>query len=68
MKEKDEISIQFVFIPDEGIHGRLVESNNYYCVVEYSEFGILHREIFDEDDVIYLDEISIPIYQEGEGD
>ena len=68
MQEKDEISIQFVYIPDEGIHGRLIQTNGWYCTVEWSEDGILHQEVFEEDDVVYLDEINIPIYQEGEDD
>jgi hypothetical protein len=60
----DEIAIQFVFIPEFNVYGRLVESNNYYCIVEFELNHILHRQMFDEDDVIYLKEINIPIEEQ----
>jgi len=66
LRNHDEISVQFVYIPDEEIYGRVVDSNNYYTVVEYERVGIIHREMFEDEDLIYLDEITIPIYKEEE--
>lgn len=66
MIDEDGLRVQFVYIPDEDIHGILVDENPYYCFVEYSRNGILHREVFDQEEVVYLKEIHIPITTEGE--
>lgn len=64
MQEDSEISVQFVLILDERLFGKVIDSNNYYTVVEFEKHGILHREMFEDDDLIYLDEITINIETE----
>jgi hypothetical protein len=67
MYDEDGIRVQFVYLPSEGVQGILIEETPYYCIVEWSALGILHREIFDQDDIIYTKEIIIPIELEGDG-
>lgn len=62
----DEIVVQFVYVPDEGIHGILLEENLAYCIVKYDRDGILYEELFDVNDVIYTKTITIPIEEEDE--
>ena len=67
MQDEEGIRVQFVYILDESMIGTLVSENAYFCTVSFSKNGILHQEIFDLEDVVYLKEIIIPIVEE-EGD
>lgn len=61
---EDGIYVQFVWLPDEQVTGLVVEQQAYSVRVRYTKHGILHEEIFDQDDVIFLKEIHIPLERE----
>jgi hypothetical protein len=66
MSELDDIIIQFAYVPELDLVGRVTESGPYYCFIEYEDSGILHEEMFNNDDVIFTKTITIPVESEGQ--
>jgi hypothetical protein len=64
--EEDVIIVQFAYIPEMDLIGRVTEETPYYCLVEYESNGILFEELFNTDEVIFTKTISIPIEREWE--
>jgi hypothetical protein len=64
--EEDAIIVQFAYIPEMDLIGRVTEETPYYCLVEYESNGILFEELFNTDEVIFTKTISIPIEREWE--
>ena len=62
----DAIVIQFAYIPELDIIGRVLEQTPYYCFIQFESDGILHEELFNTDEIIFTKSISIPIEREGE--
>lgn len=61
---EDGIYVQFVWLPDEQVTGLVLSQQAYSVTVEFEKHGILHQEIFDQEDVIFLKEIHIPLERE----
>lgn len=61
----DGISVQFVYVPDEGVHGILLSENLGYAIVRYDKDGIRYEELFDVEDLIYTKSIFIPFEEES---
>lgn len=64
--EDDAIIVQFAYIPELDIVGRVTEETPYYCLVQYESNGILFEELFNTDEVIFTKTVSIPIEREWE--
>jgi hypothetical protein len=59
MRDERSIHLIFVWIPDEEVHGVVTQENPHWCRVQFTKNGILHNEIFPQEDIVYLKEITI---------
>jgi hypothetical protein len=64
MIDEDGITVQFCWLPDEGVTATVISQQAYSVTVEYEKHGILYREMFNLEDVIFLKEIHIPLERE----
>jgi len=66
LEEEDGFVVQFAYVPELDITGRVTEQGPYYCFIEYEEDGIVHEEMFNNDEVFFTKQIIIPIEREWE--
>lgn len=64
--ENESVSFQIVYIPDEHVTGVIISETPYWCTVEFIKHGIKHQEIFDQEDIVFLKEVVVPIQKEVE--
>jgi hypothetical protein len=58
-KELPDLTVAYVYIPDEDIYGTLIAQNSYYSIVEYFDNGVGYHIEVDNDDFIIVDEFGI---------
>lgn len=57
--EIPDLTVTYVYIPDEDIYGTLIAQNSYYSIVEYFDNGVGYHIQIDNDDFIIVDEFGI---------
>jgi hypothetical protein len=63
---ENEKTVEYVYIPDEGVYGTIVRYGVYSCLIEYFEGGIGYKIEVSNDDYITVDEIGVGYYSEEE--
>ena len=58
-EELPDITVAYVYIPDEDIYGTLVAQNSYYSIVEYFDNGVGYKIELDNEDFDIVDEFGI---------
>lgn len=64
MIDEDGITVQFCWLPDERVIATVISQQTYSVTVEFERNGILHQEMFNSEDVIFMKEIHIPMERE----
>jgi hypothetical protein len=67
MSDHEEV-IEFVYIPDEGIYGTIVQYGAWSSLIEYYDGGIKYTIEIPSDEYIVLDEIGVGYIDETEED
>jgi hypothetical protein len=65
-EELPDLTVSYVYIPDEDLYGTLIAQNNYYSIVEYFDNGIGYHIEVDNEDFIVVDEFGISYIEETE--
>jgi hypothetical protein len=65
-EELPDLTVSYVYIPDEDIYGTLIAQNSYYSIVEYFDNGVGYRIEVDNEDYIVVDEFGISYIDETE--
>ena len=54
-----EKTITYVYIPDDGIYGVIVQQGAYASMIEYHEDGLKYLTEVSNDEFIIVDEIGV---------
>jgi hypothetical protein len=65
-EELPDLTVTYVYIPDEDIYGTLIAQNSYYSIVEYFDNGVGYRIEVDNEDFFVVDEFGISYIEETE--
>ena len=61
-----EKTITYVYLPDDGIYGVIVQEGAYASMIEYHEYGLKYLMEVSNDDFIVVDEIGVGYIEEKE--
>jgi hypothetical protein len=56
---KHEKTITYVYLPDDGIYGTIVQHGAYASMIEYHEDGLKYLTEVSNDEFIVVDEIGV---------
>jgi hypothetical protein len=62
----EEKTIEYVYIPDEGVYGTIINYGAWTSLVEYYDDGIKYTIDIPNDEYIVIDEIGIGYINETE--
>jgi hypothetical protein len=62
----EEKTIEYVYIPDEGVYGTVVKYGVWSSIIEYYDGGIKYTIDIPNDEYIVIDEIGIGYINETE--
>ena len=62
----NEKTITYVYLPDDGIYGIVVQEGAYASMIEYHEDGFRYITEVSNDDFIVVDEIGVGYIDETE--
>jgi hypothetical protein len=62
----EEKTIEYVYIPDEGVYGTIVKYGVWSSLIEYYDGGIKYTIDIPNDEYIVIDEIGIGYISETE--
>jgi hypothetical protein len=62
----EEKTIEYVYIPDEGVYGTIVKYGVWSSIIEYYDGGIKYTIDIPNDEYIVIDEIGIGYINETE--
>lgn len=65
-EELPDLTVSYVYIPDEDIYGTLIAQNSYYSIVEYFDNGVGYRIEVDNEDFIVVDEFGLTYIDDTE--
>lgn len=58
-KDEHENTIEYVYIPDEGIYGTIAKYGAWSSLIEYYDGGIKYTVEIPNDEYIVIDEIGV---------
>jgi hypothetical protein len=50
--------VVYVWLPDEEVHGVVLQENPHWCRVRFTKNGIEHIEIISQEDIVFLKEVE----------
>ena len=56
---RHEKTISYVYLPDDGIYGTIVQQGAYASMIEYHEDGLKYLTEVSNDEFIVVDEIGV---------
>jgi hypothetical protein len=62
----NEKTITYVYLPDDGIYGTIVQEGAFASMIEYHEDGLRYITEVSNDEFIIVDEIGIGYIEEEE--
>lgn len=65
-KDNVELSVTYVYLPEEQIYGVIKTHGAYASIIEYYDMGIGYLLEVSNDEFIEVDEINIGYITEGE--
>jgi hypothetical protein len=66
MANNNEETVEYVYIPDEGIYGTIIRYGAWSSLIEYYEGGIGYTIEVPNDEYIVVDEIGVGYLEETE--
>ena len=66
MENNEERTIEYVYIPEEGIYGTIVRYGAWSSLIEYYDAGIKYNIEMPNDEFITVDEIGVGYVDETE--
>jgi hypothetical protein len=66
MANDEEDTVEYVYIPDEGIYGTIIRYGAWSSLIEYFEDGIGHTIEIPNDEYIVIDELGVGYISEEE--
>jgi len=62
----EERTLEYVYLPDDGIYGTVIRYGSWSSLIEYYEGGIQYTVEVPNEDFIEVDEIGIGYLEEDE--
>jgi hypothetical protein len=64
-KNNEEETIEYVYIPDEGVYGTIVRYGAWASMIEYYDTGVKYTVEIPNDEYIVVDEIGVGYLEES---
>lgn len=61
----EEETIEYVYIPDEGVYGTIIRYGAWSSLIEYFESGVGYTIEVPNDEYVTVDEIGVGYLDEG---